>query len=65
MLMNAPHSLVKPNHYVVVAGNGKRERVVFGTFLPLSKRAASSYAKSLSGDTRVIMRKTAARSGLI
>lgn len=58
-------STLRPNHYVVIAGEGKRERVVFGLTLPLSKRAASQFAKTLTVDTRVIMRKTATRSGLL
>lgn len=58
-------STLRPNHYVVVAGEGKRERVVFGYTLPLSKRAASQFAKTLRGETRVIMRKTAQRAGML
>ena len=56
---------LRPNHYVVTVGEGKRERVVFGYTLPLSKRAASQFAKTLTGDSRVIMRKTAMRAGIL
>lgn len=66
MLMNPPFMLVKPNNYVVVSGNGKGERVVFGARLPLTKRAANSFAKAhVKGESRVIMRKTAVRAGLL
>lgn len=58
-------STLRPNHYVVTQGEGKRERVVFGWTLPLSKRAASQFAKTLTGDSRVIMRKTATRAGIL
>jgi len=66
MLMNPPFMLVKPSNYVVVSNNGKTERVVFGANLPLTKRAANSFAKThVKGEFRVIMRKTAQRAGLI
>ena len=58
-------STLRPNHYVVTQGEGKRERVVFGYTLPLSKRAASQFAKTLKGESRVIMRKTATRAGIL
>lgn len=58
-------STLRPNHYVVVTGEGKRERVAFGYSLPLSKRAASQFARTMGVDTRVIMRKTAVRAGLL
>ncbi|HEY6019859.1 MAG TPA: hypothetical protein VIY48_08115 [Candidatus Paceibacterota bacterium] len=58
---------LRPNHYVVTVGEGKRERVVFGYTLPLTKRAAMQYVKSTGhiGDHRVIMRKTATRAGIL
>lgn len=62
-LMNMPFTLVRPDHYVVTMGEGKRERVTFGRFLPLSKRAAGQWAKKNGG--RVIKRTTAQRSNLI
>lgn len=62
--MNAPFTLVRPNHYVVTRTTNNNERVVFGQFLPLSKRSASQFAATLKSDTRVIMRKTAERAGL-
>ncbi len=62
-IMNAPYTLVRPDHYVVTSGEGTRERVSFGAFLPLNKRAASQYARSHGG--RVIKRTTARKSGLI
>lgn len=65
ILMSAPFLLVRPNHYVVTQTSGKGERVVFGQYLPLSKRAASQYASTVQGDTRVIMRKTAQRAGIL
>lgn len=58
-------STIRPNHYVVTTGEGKRERILFGYTLPLTKRAASQFAKTQSVDTRVIMRKTAVRAGLL
>lgn len=59
-------STLRPNHYVVTVGEGKRERVVFGYTLPLSKRAASQFAKThVKGEFRVIMRKTATRAGIL
>lgn len=63
-MLNLALSL-RPNHYVVTQGEGKRERVVFGYTLPLSKRAASQFAKTLKGESRVIMRKTAQRAGIL
>lgn len=71
LLMSAPFMLVRPNHYVVTAGNLKgRERIVLGLTIPLSKRAAEGYVKGLpggraNGDYRVIMRKTAQRAGML
>lgn len=66
MLMNPPFTLVRPNHYVVVEAKGNSERVVFGQFLPLTKRVANSFAKlHVRGEFRVIMRKTASRAGLL
>lgn len=62
-LMNYPSTLVRPDHYVVTSGEGKRERVTFGAYLPLSKRAAGQFAKKYGG--RVIKRTTATRSNLI
>lgn len=62
-LMNAPFTLVRSDHYVVTTGEDSKERVTFGRFLPLSKRAASQYARSHGG--RVIKRTTATRSNLI
>lgn len=58
-------STLRPNHYVVTVGEGKRERVVFGYTLPLTKRAASQFAKTLTVNSRVIMRKTATRAGIL
>lgn len=66
MLMIQPMNLVRPNHYVVVVPNGKGERVEFGAFLPLTKKAATQYAaKHCKGESRVIMRKTAKRAGIL
>jgi hypothetical protein len=67
ILMSAPFMLVRPNHYVAVEVTGKRERVVFGARLPLTKRAAMQYVKSTGrvGDHKVIMRKTAQRAGML
>lgn len=61
--MSAPFTLVRPDHYVVTTGEGQKERVTFGRFLPLSKRAAGQFAKKYGG--RVIKRTTATRSNLI
>lgn len=58
-------STLRPNHYVVTVGEGARERVEFGRTIPLTKRAASQFAKTLKVDTRVIMRKTAVRAGML
>jgi hypothetical protein len=66
MLMIQPMNLVRPNHYVVVVPHGKGERVEFGAYLPLSKRAASQYAHAhVKGEFRLIMRKTAKREGIL
>lgn len=65
MLMIQPMNLVRPDHYVVIKVDGKRQTVVFGAFLPLTKRAASQFAKTLKGEHRVIMRKTAKREKLL
>ena len=62
-LMNSPFTLVRPDHYVVSVGEGDKERVTFGRFLPLSKGAAGQFARKHGG--RVIMRKTATRRGII
>lgn len=62
-IMNAPFTLVRPDHYVVTTGEGAKERVTFGTFLPLTKKAASQFARVHGG--RVIKRTTATRSNLI
>lgn len=62
-LMNAPFTLVRDSHYVVTTGEGNRERVTFGRFLPLTQRAAKQYSKTHGG--RVIKRTTARKSGLI
>ncbi|WPH58153.1 hypothetical protein SEA_LUCKYSOCKE_204 [Streptomyces phage LuckySocke] len=62
-LMAPPFTLVRSDHYVVTTGEGVKERVSFGRFLPLSKRAAGQYARSHGG--RVIKRTTATRTGLI
>lgn len=66
-LMNAPFTLVRDDHYVVTQGASKGERVVFGGFLPLTKRAATQYLKGLPStlNHRVIKRTTARKSGLI
>ncbi|APC46282.1 hypothetical protein HWB05_gp020 [Streptomyces phage BRock] len=61
--MNSPFTLVRPDHYVVTMGEGQKERVTFGRFLPLSKRAAGQYARQYGG--RVIKRTTAQRGNLI
>ena len=62
-LMNLPFTLVRDDHYVVTDGKDK-ERVIFGQFLPLSKRAAGQFAKQYGGG-RVIKRTTARKSGLV
>ncbi len=62
-LMSAPFTLVRDDHYVVTTGEGTRERVTFGRFLPLSKRAAGQFARVHGG--RVIKRTTARKSSLI
>lgn len=66
-MMNAPFTLVRSNHYVVVEATRNGERVVFGQWLPLSKRAAVQYAaRHMDKRThRVIMRKTAIRAGVL
>jgi nitrous oxide reductase accessory protein NosL len=58
MLMNPPYTLVRNDHYVVT--NDKR--VTFGLNLPLTQRAAKSFAKQYGG--RVILRPTARKRGL-
>lgn len=60
-------STLRPNHYVAVEITRKGERIAFGYSLPLSKRAAMQYVKRTGriGDHKVIMRKTAVRSGLL
>ena len=62
-MMNAPFTLVRDDHYIVTTEHKNGERVSFGRFLPLSKRAASQYARQYGG--RVIKRTTARKSGLI
>lgn len=62
-LMNSPFTLVRDDHYVVTTGEGNKERVSFGRFLPLSKRAAGQWARVHGG--RVIKRTTARKSSLI
>ncbi len=62
-LMSAPFTLVRDAHYVVTLGEGDKERVSFGRFLPLTQRAAKQWARTNGG--RVIKRTTAARTGLI
>ncbi len=62
-VMAPPFTLVRSDHYVVTTGEGSKERVTFGRFLPLSKRAAGQFARTHGG--RVIKRTTAARTGLI
>lgn len=62
-MMNAPYTLTRDSHYVVTLGEGTKERVSFGRFLPLSQRAAKQWAKAHGG--RVIKRTTARKSGLI
>ena len=61
-LMNAPLTLVRNDHYVVTSGEGVKERVSFGQFLPLTQRAAKQWAKAHGG--RVIKRTTATRGHL-
>lgn len=64
-MMNLALTL-RPNHYVVTVGEGKRKRVVFGYTLPLSKRAAIQFAlRNVAGNYSVIMRKTATRAGIL
>jgi hypothetical protein len=59
-------STLRPNHYVVTVPTNKGERVEFGAYLPLTKRAATQYAnKHIKGEFRVIMRKTAKRAGIL
>lgn len=60
-LMNAPFTLVRDDHYVVTSDKG--ERITFGRFLPLTKRAAGQWARVHGG--RVIKRTTAKRQNLI
>lgn len=62
-LMNTPFTLVRDDHYVVTTQTSKGERVSFGAFLPLSKRAATQYSRTHGG--RVIKRTTAKRQNLI
>lgn len=62
-MMNPPYTLTRDTHYVVTTGEGTKERVSFGRFLPLTQRAAKQYSKTHGG--RVIKRTTARRSGLI
>lgn len=62
-MMNPPYTLTRDSHYVVTTGEGTKERVSFGRFLPLTQRAAKQYSKTHGG--RVIKRTTARRSGLI
>lgn len=62
-MMNAPYTLVRDTHYVVTLGEGTKERVSFGRFLPLTQRAAKQYSKTYGG--RVIKRTTARKSGLL
>jgi hypothetical protein len=61
-LMNFPFTLVRDDHYVVTSTTGT-ERVTFGQFLPLTKKAAGQYARQYGG--RVIKRTTARKSHLI
>lgn len=63
LVMNAPFTLVRDDHYVVTTTAGKGERVSFGAFLPLTKKAAGQFARQYGG--RVIKRTTARKSGLI
>lgn len=62
MVMNATHTTVRDDHYVVTVPKGEGERISFGRFLPLTKRAASQHAKQHGG--RVIKRTTARKAGL-
>lgn len=59
-LMTAPHMLTTNDHYVVTTGEGEKERVSFGLFLPLTQRAAKQWSKVHGG--RVIKRTTAHKS---
>jgi hypothetical protein len=61
--MNAPFTLVRDDHYIVVTEHKQGERVSFGAFLPLTKKAAGQFARQYGG--RVIKRTTARKSGLI
>lgn len=60
--MNA-QTLVRDDHYVVTTEHKKGERVSFGAFLPLTKKAAGQFARVHGG--RVIKRTTAKRQNLI
>lgn len=62
-MMNAPFTLVRDSHYVVTTGEGTKEKVSFGRYLPLTKKAAGQFARVHGG--RVIKRTTARKSGLI
>jgi len=62
-LMNLPMTLVRDDHYVVTTEHKKGERVSFGAFLPLTKKAAGQFARVHGG--RVIKRTTAKRQNLI
>lgn len=62
-LMVPPHTLLRDEHYVVTLGKGSTDRVVFGRYLPLTKRAATQYSRTHGG--RVIKRTTARKSGLL
>lgn len=63
LVMAPPFTLVRDDHYVVTTEHKKGERVSFGAFLPLTKKAATQFARSHGG--RVIKRTTARKSGLI
>jgi hypothetical protein len=58
---------LRPNHWVVTEYTKRGERVVFGAWLPLSKRAAIQYIKGLGDPARhrVVMRKTAQAKGIL
>lgn len=66
-LMNLPFTLVRDDHYVVTKEGSKGEHVVFGAYLPLTKRAALQFLKSQSSTLghRVIKRTTARKAHLI
>ncbi len=66
-LMNAPFTLVRDDHYVVTRYTRKGEVLEFGAFLPLTKKAASQYLRTVRDShlCRVIKRTTARRTGLI